>query len=207
MLASVLTGFGSAGAIAPPELAQAASRRTRARRDNEFTGVTVLSPRNARAVGFFSNSGGHQTLIEHWNGSSCASCRAPIRNERQDPQQRPRPLTARYLGGSLLLHGTSDSTLVLHYDGKLGSDREPEPWHVCRPERRAPGLQDRGLAVGDDTHGGGDRTLILRLKGGRWTQVEGPDPGSDNALFGVTASSVGNAWRSATTPAAVKRSP
>jgi hypothetical protein len=48
--------------------------------------------------------------------------------------------------------------------------------------------------VGSFIKGTTTQTLILRMKGGRWTRVKSPDPGSDSALFGVTATSAGNAW-------------
>src|SRR5579859_7179032 len=44
---------------------------------NQLTGVTVLSPCDAWAVGYYFSSGSQQTLIEHWNGAAWTVVTSP----------------------------------------------------------------------------------------------------------------------------------
>ena len=72
LLGGVLTGLGSTAASALTCQAWTGVQQppSPGNGNNDLSGVTVITPCNAWAVGTDINGGQAQTLIEHWNGAS-----------------------------------------------------------------------------------------------------------------------------------------
>jgi len=96
--------------------------------------------------------------------------------------------------------GDTDRTLILHWNGHQWAQiHSPSPGDGADDQLFAVAATSAtdAWAVGRLTGGRGSQTLILRWSGRRWVRVASPNPagiGGDNELFGVAATSPGNAW-------------
>jgi hypothetical protein len=165
---------------------------------NFLTGVAVLSPCNAWAVGDYNGTTFEQTLIEHWNGSAW----------KQVPSPNPG-------GGSFLTsvaatsasnawavgdygNGTGSQTLIEHWNGSTWKQvPSPNPGSDSFLTGVAATSASNAWAVGRYNNGdpSADQTLIEHWNGTAWTQVPSPNPAlGGNLLTGVAATSASNAW-------------
>jgi hypothetical protein len=168
-------------------------------RDNIFTGVAVISPCNAWAVGEAENDTSRLPLIEHWNGSAWKISAA------QDP-----PGNTVELGGVRAISSTDiwavggfeadgHKTLTEHWNGSA--------WTIIPSPSPSTGLgnfdelggvsgvsSDDVWAVGSGLANNQDLTEILHWDGNTWTQVPSPNPGLGDVLGAVVATSHTNAW-------------
>jgi hypothetical protein len=176
---------------------------------NGLSGVTVLSPCNAWAVGTYLNdtAGVNQTLIEHWNGSSWKQVTSPNPGAADDSLTAVDAVSARDIwaaGFYLNPAAHQDQTLFLHWNGSSWK-------HVASPNRGITGgladfltgvhaVSSRNVwAVGYyDNEAGPRQTLIEHWNGHTWKLVKSPDPGGsgngdDNDLAAVAGSAT-SAW-------------
>jgi hypothetical protein len=177
--------------------------------NNILSGVTVVSPHRAWAVGWYSNITGPRsadTLIERWNGSSWK--RQPSPNPGSSYGQA-------YLSGVAATsasnawavgrwaNGQGASTLILHWDGTAWTHvPSPNPGPVYGGsllEGVTATSPDNAWAVGTYYTGNYPNdtaeTLIEHWDGTAWRHVPSPNvTGSDNHLTAVAATSPTNAW-------------
>lgn len=201
MMASVVAGAGSAAASAracrnwtggqPPSPGTTS---------NELRGVAVLSACDAWAVGDDAGGNGvRQTLTERWNGSAWTVMRSPDPGSLDNVLTSVRAVSASNVWAvGYTTSGADTKTLILHWNGTRWEQMpSPSPGTFNRLySLRAVSASD-AWAVGVSSSGAGDMTLILHWNGTRWKRVPSPDPGgtgSDNDLFGVTATSRSDAW-------------
>jgi hypothetical protein len=166
---------------------------------NQLSGVTVVSPCSAWAVGFSADRGPDQVLIEHWDGADWTT----------QPGQNPGRARNRLLAVSATsasdvwavgrtVDGSGDRGLIEHWNGTA--------WSVSPFTPPGRGSALRGVAavspgdvwaVGEFSDGHGDKTLIEHWNGTRWTQVPSPNPGAagdGSLLSAVSAASRHEAW-------------
>ena len=170
---------------------------------NLLNGVRAVSPSSIWAVGRFRDSAGtDRTLIEHWNGTTWSVVPSP--GPAGSELTGIRVLSARdaWAVGDYF-NGTQSRTLILRWNGSTWT-------RVASPNPGAPTDSDvlaavsatgpgNAWAVGEDTNGTTDRTLILRWNGTRWRTVPSPSPGTRDELFAVAATSPANAWAAGST--------
>ncbi len=172
--------------------------------DNVLAAVAATSSGNAWAVGAYSDGTADQTLILHWNGTAWKKVASP------DPGGTARNnflngVTATSAGNAWAVgryfNGTAYRTLILHWNGTAWKQ-------VASPNAGSPADNQvlasvtatsagNGWAVGSYNIGAIAQTLILHWNGTAWKKVASPDPGGpshSHFLFGVAATSAGNAW-------------
>jgi hypothetical protein len=198
LLTGALTGIGPAAASAATCQAwtglQPPSPGTQ---QNEFNGVTVLSPCDAWAVGSDEDSGGlEQTLIEHWDGTAWTVVPSPNVAGFSNVLGAVRAVspTDVWAVGDISATGV-EQTLVLHWDGHTWAQvASPSPGTMAALSAVRTVSATDAWAVGFFDNGSGDRPLILHWNGHQWAQVASPHPGIEGGLSGVAAVSASNAW-------------
>jgi hypothetical protein len=169
---------------------------------NTLNGVTVLSSRNAWAVGTYDNASSGRTLIEHWNGTSWARVPSPGGSSNPSVLQgvaATSPGNAWAVGGSD--SGTGRQTLIERWNGTAWR-RVPSPSPGGSSVSNtlsgvAATSSGNAWAVGAYQQGTVFQTLIEHWNGTAWRRVPSPNPGgssASNTLSGITATSSGNAW-------------
>jgi hypothetical protein len=166
---------------------------------SQLSGVTVLPPCSAWAVGFSAGRGPDQVLIEHWDGANWTTQRG----------QNPGRAGNRLLAVSAVSvsdvwaagrtgDGGGDRGLIEHWNGTAWSVSPFTPPGRESVLRGVAAVSARDVwAVGEFSDAHGDRALIEHWDGTRWTQVPTPDPvaaGNASALFGVSATGRHEAW-------------
>jgi hypothetical protein len=164
--------------------------------DNELATVTVVSPCNAWAVGYYRDDAGDTfTLVLRWNGTAWKH------------QRSPSPEGVDYLAGVVATSATNawavggslGDTLVLHWNGtawKQQPSPSPGSWEDLLHGVDATSATN-AWAVGSTSSitGGYQRTLVLRWNGRAWAHQLSPSVGTgDTGLLGVAATSPTNAW-------------
>jgi hypothetical protein len=163
--------------------------------NNTLSGVAVLSPCNAWAVGSFDPE---QTLIVHWDGASWTQVPSPDPGIATTLSGVSAVSASDVWAVGQYYNAGAFHTLIVHWDGTS--------WTQV-PSPDAPGsTQDKLLAVratsatsawavGSYYNGSNVfETLILHWDGTTWTQVASPDPAQSSELTGVAATSASNAW-------------
>jgi hypothetical protein len=121
MLAGVVAGLGSAAASAATCQAWTGVQQppSPGNGNNDLSGVTVITPCNAWAVGTDINGGQAQTLIEHWNGASWTVVPSLNPGDRANSLFGVRAVSANvaWAVGSSTDSNTGTTTLILHWDG------------------------------------------------------------------------------------------
>jgi len=167
--------------------------------DNLLLGVAVLTPCNAWAVGTFSTLTASRTLIEHWNGTAWKVVPSP------NPSSTGNFLfgvAATSAGNAWAVgdyeNGTADRTLIEHWNGTAWKVvPSPNPGGSAGNVLSGVAATSAGnaWAVGDYSIGGQEQMLIEHWNGTAWKVVPSPNPAGSagNRLFGVAATSAGNA--------------
>jgi hypothetical protein len=178
--------------------------------DNFLNAVSVLSPTNAWAVGWFTDAAVSKTLILHWDGEAWATSPSPNpgRQFNQLDGVSARSADDAWAVGftGSKLNGSDRRALTLHWDGSSWSEV---------PVRNSSGAYNELLAVRavapDDVWAVGDsnkpdpprigfESLVLHWNGLRWRSVPSPnrydpDNGSnDNYLWSADAASPSDVW-------------
>jgi hypothetical protein len=167
-------------------------------------GVTAVSAQNIWAVGYYGQTSGNQTLVEHWNGSVWAVVPSPESGLLTGVAASSRR-NAWAVGYYWPEQPTVPNTLVEHWNGAT--------WKVVpSPDRPGPGDPNllTGAAVTSARNAwavgyyanaplgeGAEQTLIEHWNGQAWKIAPSPNPGgsaADNSLYGVTAVSPTDAW-------------
>jgi hypothetical protein len=204
LLAGAVTGTGPAAASAAACQASSGAQvwggqptPSPGTEDNELTGVTVVSPCDAWAAGYYQDSGGlDRTLIEHWDGTAWTVVPSPDvagRNNQLNAVRARSAIDVWAVGESFVTG--SNRALILHWDGSAWTQvASPTPGgSAYLTAVRAVSATD-AWAVGSFVSGGEFQPLILHWNGTKWAQVTSPNPGSDRVLTAVAASSASNAW-------------
>jgi hypothetical protein len=163
---------------------------------NELSGVAVLSPCNAWAVGAYSNGAAGQTLIVHWNGAAWKQVASPS------------PATGSFLTGVAAISATNiwavghyftggrpPHTLIVHWNGAVWKQvASPNPSSAGNFLTGVAATSARNAwAVGYYLTGFGPRRpVILHWNGAAWRRVKRPK--YLDAITGVAATSARNAW-------------
>lgn len=172
---------------------------------NTLTGVAVISPCNAWAVGWASGSKGYLTLIYHWNGTAWFRAASPSPSGSAYTNLRGVAAVSSTNIWAVGFYEVSgiDRTMILHYNGTSWSQvpNTPNPggtsqyndlyavWATSANDVWAVGEYGTGTSPG--------RTLILHYNGTAWSHVSSPNIGATNAengLLSVTATASNNAW-------------
>ena len=166
---------------------------------SQLSGVTVLPPCSAWAVGFSAGRGPDQVLIEHWDGA----------NWTTQPGQNPGRTRNRLLAVSAVSvsdvwavgrtdDGGGDRGLIEHWNGSAWSVSPFTPPGRKSVLRGVAAVSARDVwAVGEFSGKHGTRALIEHWNGTRWTPVPCPAPaaaGDASALFGISAAGHHEAW-------------
>jgi hypothetical protein len=189
--------------------------------ENQLSGVAATSPANAWAVGSYNNGTVSRTLIEHWNGRAWKVQRSPNPGGSAHDNQlsgvtATSPTNAWAVGS--YNNGTGIQTLVEHWNGKKWRVQpSPSPASPCaiagprtpgaRAVRGRPIIGLTSVAATSSSNAwavgircgstGGTRTLVEHWNGKAWKLQRSQNPGGSgksDALFGVTATSSGDAW-------------
>ena len=166
---------------------------------SQLSGVTVLPPCSAWAVGFSAGRGPDQVLIEHWDGANWTT--QPGRNPGRT---RNRLLAVSAVSASDVWavgrtdDGGGDRGLIEHWNGSAWSVSPFTPPGRKSVLRGVAAVSARDVwAVGEFSGKYGNRALIEHWDGTRWTQVPVPGPvaaGGTSALSAVSAASRHEAW-------------
>ena len=178
------------GSGQPPDPGGAAS-------NNFLSGVAVLSPCNAWAVG---GDDPGQTLIAHWDGESWAQVPGP------EPAQADLRAISAVSASNIwavgeYYDGTADRTLTVHWNGSAWTQVPSPSANGSRATvlTAVSGTSATDVwAVGSFENGGGfDQTYTLHWDGSSWTHVPSPHPGGtthDQNLEGVSGVSAKDVW-------------
>jgi hypothetical protein len=134
--------------------------------DNAFTGVTVLSPCDAWAVGYYQNTGGlDQTLIEHWDGIAWTVVTSPdvMGQNNELLAVRADSATDIWAVGESFVTGT-DQTMILHWDGHVWAKvASPSPSSFSALSAVAASSATNAWAVGqfNDDNSGLDQNIAI----------------------------------------------
>ncbi len=162
--------------------------------ENRLQAVAVLSACNAWAVGTTSDGGAEQTLTEHWDGASWTVVPSPSPGSSNflGSVRAASPTSVWAVGD--FSNGGSDQPLILHWDGTAWTQQAiSSPSNGDLNGVRVVS-QDDVWAVGSTFQDSTEQTLILHWDGTAWARVTSPNPGIDNILFGVAATSHTDAW-------------
>jgi hypothetical protein len=169
----------------------------------QLTGVDVLSPKDAWAVGWTGPTlgAGSQTLIEHWNGTAWTRVASPNPAGIQDNLTA---VTATSTGNAWVAgdHVRSDGSpqpLTEHWNGKtwsvVASPVLDGGAQVAAVSASSPGNAWMTGYTNPDTCNPQCATLTEHWNGTAWTQVPAPNPPGAylNAYLGVLAISADDA--------------
>src|SRR5690349_2778115 len=167
--------------------------------ENSLSGVAVLSPCDAWAVGSDIGTGAFQTLIEHWNGFSWAQVDSPDPGSGNNFLNSVRAASASSIWAvGSTSDGTSSQTLIEHWNGTTWTTvPSPDPGGTGNDNYLfavAAISHSDAWAVGEIVTGTGIQTLTLHWNGTSWKRQASPNPGVTSELFGVGATSASNAW-------------
>ncbi len=186
---------------------------------NVLSDVAALSPRNAWAVGYYTNIRRvDQTLIEHWNGKAWTVQKSPNPGTSANSNELSgvAALSPRNVWAVGSYSDTAGGhTLIEHWNGKKWSVQpSPSPGQTCSaraavPTRPALSIRGGGLssvtaaspsnawAVGVRCGRHASQTLVEHWNGKSWTVQRSPNPGGyrfSAGFSGVAATSSTNAW-------------
>jgi hypothetical protein len=172
--------------------------------DNTLYSVTAVSARNIWAVGYYGQTSGNQTLVEHWNGSVWTVVPSPESGILSGVAASSRR-NAWAVGYYWPTQPTVPNTLVEHWNGAAWKE-------VPSPDRPGPGDPNllTGAAVTSARNAwavgyyantpsgeGAEQTLIEHWNGHAWRAVQSPDPAGSsgfNDLNSVATASARDAW-------------
>ncbi len=165
--------------------------------------VTVISAKSAWAVGYAisGNPSVHQTLIEHWNGTTWRIVNSPNQGSTTNVLFGITVISADDLwavGQYVSSKTLNFQTLIEHYDGSTWTI-------VASPNIKAMGNGLSGVtavsshdiwAVGNASNlsRNTSQTLIEHYNGSTWTIVASSNVSSQSFLHGVTAISAKDVW-------------
>ena len=166
--------------------------------NNYLSGVAVLSPCNAWAVGEYEPT---QTLIAHWDGTAWTQVPSPDPGTEASLRAVAPVSPSDIWAVGEYNDGTALRTLIVHWNGAAWK-QVPSP-NVSGTTVdnlvavRATSATDV-WAVGSYTNSNNvSQTLIVHWDGSAWKQVKTPNPGGsaqNNDLMAVAVTPGGDAW-------------
>jgi hypothetical protein len=168
---------------------------------NDLSSVTTVSACNVYVAGTQDFTGARTALVEHWDGTSWSIVPTP-----QLPSDHLHIASIHARSGSDVWAAGGfrdaqgiDRTLIMHFDGSHWTRiTSPNPSQDFNDLSSVHAVSARDAwAVGTFDNGTANQTLILHWDGTTWKRVTSPNPGnpgSNDELFGVTATSASNAW-------------
>jgi len=168
---------------------------------NDLTSVTTVSACDVYVAGTQDFTGARTALVEHWDGTSWSVTPTPFlpSDHLHIASIHADSSTDVWAVGGFRDSQGIDRTLILHFDGGSWTQvpsPNPSPDFNDLSSVHAVSATD-AWAVGTFDNGTANQTLIAHWNGTAWQQVTSPDPGgpgSNDELFGVTATSASNAW-------------
>jgi len=203
--ALALAGLSGAGASGSAAVSRCAGRTMPPPNPsgfgNSLSGVAVLSPCSAWAVGGWAIVSTDQSLIVHWNGTTWRQVDSP-NPSGNDHFSAVSGTSARNIWAvGQYTDNTGTQTLIAHWGGtrwrQVPSPNPAGPAGFNVLYGVAALSASNAWAVGYYLNGTANQTLIVHWNGTRWRQVPSPDPSgpaNDNFLVGVAALSPGNVW-------------
>jgi len=203
----VLLAAGMSGGLASATAAEAATacqawgaQPVNVSADTELHAVAVISSCNAWAAGYYFTASGTLTLVERWNGTAWKVQASPDPGSVSDLLDAIAAASAsRAWAVGTYANAGATRTLIEQWNGTA--------WKVQASPDVGSGNNflvavtatsgTNAWAVGHYHSGAHDHTLTEHWNGFSWKQVPSPNPGSsgsDNLLFGVTATSATSAW-------------
>jgi hypothetical protein len=195
LLAAVV--LPSSEAAAAPSLWSITSSPDQGTSSNYLYGVSCTGPMFCVAVGFYSDAGVAQTLIESWNGSTWSITSSPNQNAN-----------ANYLSGVSCTSATNCVAVGDYYDNSGVLQTLTEAWNGSAWSITSSPNQGGGdnhldavsctspptncVAVGFFIGASGDQTLVESGNGTAWSITSSPSPGDENYLYGVSCTSSSN---------------
>jgi RHS repeat-associated protein len=172
--------------------------------NNYLGGIACTSASSCSAAGYYySTSAGHdQTLIETYNGTTWSIATSPNANLSQDNLLKAISCTSAsncWADGYYVNASGIDQTLIEQYDGTSWSVAA-SPNQGTSQSNVLVGLtcvsSSNCWAVGSDTPGIYDQTLIEEYSGATWSIVTSPNTSTSQAndLTAVTCTSSSNCW-------------
>ena len=173
-------------------------------------GVAATSGSDAWAVGSTGDAQHLDSLIEHWDGAAWKIVRSPARNAGLYAVAATSARDAWAVGATVNVNG-HDNTVIEHWDGTAWRlVPSPSPGGITgSPQLYAIAAisASDAWAVGGYQRSVADygSTLIEHWNGRVWRQVPSPSPVRGFSLYGVAASSAGNAWAAGYSSAQIGR--
>jgi hypothetical protein len=160
--------------------------------------VRGTSPSDVWAVGSFYDGTMRKTLILHWDGHAWAQVTSPSPGGTDNELFGVRAVsgTDAWAVGYDITSGSTDQTLVLHWDGSAWTQvASPSPGTAGTVlEAVSATSSTDAWAVGSSFAAATEKTLTLHWNGHKWTQVASPSPGTDDELFAVRGTSSTDTW-------------
>jgi hypothetical protein len=161
---------------------------------NSLFGVAVASPNDVWAVGYYtSDTGGNNTLIEHWDGSAWSIVPSP--NQGVDNVLYGAAVVSSSDVWAVGYSGSNSGydTLVEHWDGST--------WSIVSSQSSGRNVLTAVAVVSaNDVWAVGSyvapfQTLVEHWDGSTWSIVPSPNQGTDyNQLLGVAVVSSDDVW-------------
>lgn len=168
---------------------------------NELTAVATVSAQDVWAVGdSTASTGGLQTLIEQWNGTTWSVVPSPNPGAHQNSLSGVSAVAARNVWAVGRFNNALDipQTLIVHWDGSTWNEiASPNVGVSTNVLNAVSAVSATNVwAVGQFSAASGFlHTLIEHWNGQQWRVVPSPNVGThNNVLHGVTAVSATDAW-------------
>jgi hypothetical protein len=171
-----------------------------------LTGVAVVSPTDAWAVGYYYTKSLASTaaMLLHWNGTKWANVTPADLGDAGLESVSAVSATDIWAVGGNALNSAKHQLLMLHYNGTTWSqvtapNPGKAPYYSFLNQVKAISATDAwatGAYYGGSAYGG-DKTLMLHWNGAKWSQVTAPNPGGtgENSIVNaIGASSATNVW-------------
>ena len=164
-------------------------------RNNVLSGVAVLSPCNAWAVGSFDPE---QTLIVHWDGASWTQVPSPDPGIATTLSGVSAVSASDVWAVGQYYNAGAFHTLIVHWDGtswtQVTSPNAPGSTQDNLVAVRASSATNAWAVGSYNNSSNASQTLILHWNGTTWAQVASPDPAQASGLTGVATTSASDAW-------------
>jgi hypothetical protein len=170
--------------------------------DTVLKSVTAVSANDVWAVGYYVDSTGEYTVIEHWDGTSWSVVSSPNPGPSDNALASVAAASANDVWAVGLYEDSSlnEYALVEHWNGSAWSvvpSPDPGSGYVVNPLTGVAAVSASDVwAVGSaENFDLGRQSLIERWDGGAWNIVLSPNPGlSDNAFSSVAVVSSSDVW-------------
>jgi len=169
-----------------------------------LSAISVASPSDIWAVGYYLGHGGAKTLAMHWDGTSWSVKNGPNGSTQDNYLFGVEAISANDVWAVGYYNNGVRRTLTIHWNGSswalVSSPNVGTHDNILRSVASVSG-SGSVWAVGsydEDLTGIHDKTLTMRWNGFQWTTISSPnpDPVGANFLYGITAAgpSLNDLW-------------